>query len=160
MRLVRIYNQRMEKVAVHVRAEPGRFSTHASHIASEKISIVERGAGALLRRASLIGPHTSRWAAAMMEARGVQGLRVLQGLLSMAGRHRTESIEEACELALTHGAFRLRALRVAIKRSGRQQTLPFAQEHPLIRPLEHYGRLMTVSLREDVTTKERGGRDE
>ena len=29
LRLVRIFNGRMEQIAVHVRQEPGRFSTHA-----------------------------------------------------------------------------------------------------------------------------------
>ena len=93
VRLVRIYNLRMQQIALHVRAEPGRFRTDAAHIASEKISIVEHGAGALLKRASLIGPHTRHWAEATLQARGIQGVRVLQGLLSMAGKHRADQIE-------------------------------------------------------------------
>ena len=44
-RLVRVFNQRLEQIAVHVRHEPGRFSTQAAHIAPEKISGVERGRG-------------------------------------------------------------------------------------------------------------------
>ena len=48
-RLVRIFNMRMDEIAVHVRREPGRFSTATEHIASEKISTAARGAGALLR---------------------------------------------------------------------------------------------------------------
>jgi len=43
-RMVRVFNDRMEQVAVHARHEPGRFSTQSVHIASEKISGVERGA--------------------------------------------------------------------------------------------------------------------
>ena len=42
-RLVRIFNHRLEQIAVHARHEPGRFSTHGQHIAAEKISGVERG---------------------------------------------------------------------------------------------------------------------
>ena len=65
---------------MHVKREPRRFSTDPAHIASEKISRVERGAGWLLKRAVLIGDHTGRWAKAVLEARGIQGVRVLHGL--------------------------------------------------------------------------------
>ena len=58
LRLVRIFNSRMEQIAVHVRQEPGRFSTRRTHIATEKRSGVERGAVYLLGRARLIGEHT------------------------------------------------------------------------------------------------------
>jgi transposase len=34
-RLVRIFNQRFQQIAVHVRHEQGRFSTHAQHLAPE-----------------------------------------------------------------------------------------------------------------------------
>ena len=55
-RLVRIFNERMEQIAVHVKQEPGRFSTQPQHIAAEKISGVERGAAWLLGRVRRIGP--------------------------------------------------------------------------------------------------------
>lgn len=151
VRLVRIFNTRMEQIALHVRREPGRFSTAPEHIASEKISTVERGAGWLLKRASLIGPQTLRWAEAMLQARGIQGLRVLQGLLSMAGKHKAEAIEKACELALTHSAFRLRQLRALMERPHRQQRLAFVDKHPLIRPMAHYGRIIQVRFRPEQT---------
>ena len=149
LRLVRICNGRMEQIALHVRAEPGRFRTAPEHIASEKISAVERGAGALLKRASLLGHHTRRWAESMLQARGIQGVRVLQGLLAMAGRYRADQIERACELALTHEAFRLKELRALMHEPLRQTRLSFAQEHPLIRPMEHYGRIVRVEFRPD-----------
>jgi hypothetical protein len=47
VRLVRIFNQRFEQIAVHVRHEQGRFSTHPQHLAPEKISGLERGAAYL-----------------------------------------------------------------------------------------------------------------
>ena len=53
LRLVRIFNGRMEQIAVHVRQEPGRFSTQDRHIAAEKRSGVERGAVYLLGRVRL-----------------------------------------------------------------------------------------------------------
>ena len=49
-RLVRVFNDRWEQVAVHAKAEPGRFRTAAEHIPKEKVSAVERGTDALLRQ--------------------------------------------------------------------------------------------------------------
>ena len=108
---VRLFNRRMEQVAFHVQQEPGRFSTQNQHIASEKISGVERGIAWPLRRAALLGPHSQRWAEAMLHDRGVEGARVLDGLLSLANRHENQQIEAACELAQSHGAYRLRVIQ-------------------------------------------------
>ena len=86
-RLVRVFNDRWEQVAVHAKAEPGRFRTAAEHIPKEKVSAVERGTGRLAAtggdrwaehaamgrgdhpgpwrrgRARAGGPETSRWQA-------------------------------------------------------------------------------------------------
>ena len=51
-----------------------------------------------------------RWVEAMIAARGIEGVRVLQGLLSLTNKRPSESIEEACEVALTYGAWRLRMI--------------------------------------------------
>jgi len=48
---VRIFDHRMQQIAIHVKREPGRFATEPSHIASQKISGVERGAAWLLDKA-------------------------------------------------------------------------------------------------------------
>jgi transposase len=146
-RVVRIYNRRMEQIALHVKREPGRFSTQPRHIASEKISGAERGTAQLLRKASLIGPQAERWAQAMLKERGIQGVRVLLGLISLTGRHREECIEQACAIAVTHRAFRLRAIRELIKRQGpKQQEFEFIQEHPIIRSLADYERLVQTAF--------------
>ena len=93
-RMVRVFNDRMDQIAVHPKHEPGRFSTDRRHIASEKITGVERGASWLLGRVRLIGPHSARWAEATIQARGVQGMRVVQGLLSLTHRHDWAAIEQ------------------------------------------------------------------
>ena len=80
-RLVRIFNERWEQIALHVEREPGRFSTQGQHLAAEKISGVERGAAWLLSKVRRLGPQSSRWAEAMIATRGIEGVRVLQGLL-------------------------------------------------------------------------------
>jgi transposase len=147
LRLVRIFNSRMEQIAVHVRQEPGRFSTQGQHIAPEKRSGVERGAVWYLSRARLIGQHTARWAEAMIQTRGIEGVRVLQGLWALTKRHDAEAIERACEVAFSHDAYRLRTLRELLKRDGpKQETFAFLDEHPIIRPLSDYGKLVATSL--------------
>lgn len=151
-RLVRIFNDQMQAIALHVRHTQGRFSTLDEHLAREKISGLERGAAYLLSKACLIGPHTRQWAEAMLDARGIEGTRVLLGLLSLTKRHTTAALENACEIALSHGAFRLRTIRALLKRhEGKQQTFAFLEEHPIIRPLEDYARVVAAALERQAT---------
>lgn len=155
-RLVRIFNQRFEQIAVHVRHEPGRFSTHAQHLAPEKINGLERGAGYLLTKVRGIGPHSHQWAEAMLHARGIEGTRVLQGLLSLTRRHPSPALEKACEIALSHGAFQLRTLRQLIGRQAQPQTmLPFLDEHPIIRPLADYAGVVAAALARKADSESR-----
>jgi hypothetical protein len=141
--IVRIFNQRLEQIALHVQQEPGRFSTHDQHLAAAKISGVERGAAWLLTKVGRIGPQARQWAQAMLEARGIEGVRVLQGLISLAQRHASDALEKACATALTYGAYRLRTLRELLERqTPAQALLSFLDEHAIIRPLAEYGELI------------------
>jgi transposase len=150
-RLVRVFNDKQEQIAVHVRHEPGRFSTQSQHIAGAKISGVERGAAWLLGQVRRLGPHSLRWAEAMIAARGVEGVRVLQGLLNLAHRHPCDAIEHACDIALSYGAWRLRTLRALLERQApRQEQLPFLDEHTLIRPLSDYGQFVHDAFQKEV----------
>jgi hypothetical protein len=139
-RLVRIYNSRMEQLAVHVRQSPGKFSTHPAHIVSEKISGVERGAAYWLEKVAVLGPQTRDWSAAMLKARGVEGVRVMMGLWQLTDKHSFAQVERACELALGFGVWRLKSIRqlIAHPDADAQQTFPFLDEHPVIRPLSTY----------------------
>ncbi len=141
-RIVRIYNERFEQIALHAKADPGRRRTDMNHISSRKISAVERGADYLLRKIECIGEHSERWSKAMLIERGIEGIRVLQGLISLANKHRAKDLERACEIALRQGCFRLRPLRHLLKRGSQQQELPFMQDHPVIRDLAEYGQWM------------------
>ena len=154
-RTVRVFSQRMVQIAIHAQRQPGQFSTQGAHIAPRKISGMEKGTAWLLRQVSLIGEHSERWAAAMMLERGIAGIRVLQGLIHMANRHDSDSIERACQVALTHRAFRLRAIRELIKRGGNQQEqFEFLQEHEIIRDLSSYGHIVRASLRQEPAVPE------
>jgi transposase len=142
-RIVRIFDDRMQPITEHARVEPGRFSTHDRHISSRKISGVERGAAWLLSRVSLIGPESCRWGESLLAHRGIEGVRVLQGLVSLTNRHPAETIETACAIAHSHGAYRLRDVRALIQRTAApQQQFEFAEEHPIIRSLSEYGELV------------------
>jgi transposase len=141
-RLVRIFDTQMRQITEHVRVEPGRFSTHSQHISSRKISGIERGAAWMLSKVSLVGPCSSRWAEAMLARRGIEGVRVLQGLMSLTHRWPGDAVEKACEIAHSHGAYRLRDVRALINRQSAKQTqFAFAEEHPIIRSLSEYGEL-------------------
>lgn len=149
-RLVRIFNDRWEQLAVHAKAEPGRFRTAGEHIPQEKISAVERGTDALLRQIATIGPHTRQWAEATTQARGVEAVRVLVGLKHLAGKHACQALEEACRLALAHGAYRLRTIRQLLQRQApEQRQFEFLQEHPVIRPLSDYSLASLLQFRKD-----------
>lgn len=146
-RVVRVFNHRWEPIALHVRHERGRFSTHEAHLHPHKINGLERGAAYLLGRAKRIGPKTHAWAEAMLVARGIQGTRVLQGLLSLDLKHPHETLEKACETALSYGAFRLNTVRQLLARSApRQEPLPLLDEHPIIRPLDDYAQIVARAI--------------
>jgi transposase len=149
-RLVRIYTHRMEPIAVHVRHEPGRFSTQTPHLAAEKISGVERGVAWLLGRTRRIGPQAGRWAESVVRARGIESARVLMGLLSLAERYTVDAVERSCGAALTYGDLRLRTLRALIRRAPHpQEQLLLLTEHPIIRSLSDYGDLVRASFRKE-----------
>jgi len=153
-RLVRIFSERMETIATHVKREPGRFSTQPQHLADRKISSVERGADWLLAKIGSLGPQCSGWAQAVMHERGVEGVRVLQGLLALAGRHAVADLERACAIATSHGAYHLRTVRVLLTRhdASRQEPLPFLEEHPLIRDLSAYGQFVHDTCDKEVSS--------
>jgi transposase len=151
-RLVRIFDQHLQSIAVHVKKEPGGFSTQRDHLAAEKISKVESGVVWLLRQVRRIGPGAKEWAQAMLQARGIEGVRVLQGLLHLAERHPWQVLDEACATALSHISYRLRTIRELLKRhSPRQEVFDFMHEHALIRPLGDYAQFVHEALHKEVT---------
>lgn len=150
-RLVRIFNQRREQIALHTRHEPGKFATDAAHIHAHKRVLIERGADWLLDRARLLGPYSGTWAEQMFKTRGPQTLRVLHGLLALAEKHPVAQLEGACRQAVEHGAWRLRDLRALLDRAPVQQ-LTFLEKHPLIRDLEAYGKIVPVCFAPNTET--------
>jgi transposase len=142
-RLVRIYNLRREQIALHTRAEPGKFSTDTAHIHDHKRALIERGADWLLDRCRLIGKYSGTWAEQMFKQRGPYSIRTLHGLLALAEKHPVAQLERSCQQAIEYGAWRLRDLRALLERAPAEQ-LTFLEKHPLIRDLEAYGNIVPV----------------
>lgn len=137
-RLIRLYNQRFAPIAVHVRAEPGRFATDDAHIHSHKRVIIERGAAYMLERCQLLGAQCGAWAQGLMAQRGPEGLRTLQGLLALAREHPIADLERACGRAVHLGLWRLKEVRRLVQCGEQVVQVDFLQAHPLIRDLRHY----------------------
>ncbi len=150
-RLVRILNDRMETICTHATQSKGKFSTLPEHIASEKISPVERGTEWLLNKVSYIGPNTKNWSHGLVATRGVEAVRVLHGLLNLSRNYPSEILERACGTAHSYGAYRLAAIRKLIEHSAPQQgEFEFLDEHPIIRNLSDYGDVVRVDFRKEA----------
>jgi hypothetical protein len=66
---------------------------------------------------------------------------VLVGLKALTHKHDAQALENACEMALSYGAYRLRTIRQLLKRNAHregQQQFEFIEHHPVIRPLSDY----------------------
>lgn len=74
----------------------------------------------------------------MYQNRGVEGMRVMQGLLNLADTHSPKALNAACRQAAELTSWRLRDLKALLEQSSTQSILPFLQEHPVIRPLSDY----------------------
>ena len=151
-RLVRLFNEKWEQVAVHARAEPGRFRTDSNHIPKKRVSCIERGANVLLKQLAIVGPSVKDWSEAMLQARGVEGIRVLQGLKALASKHDATALNKACETAMTYGALRLKSIRTLLKSTSEvksQEQFSFLEEHPVIRPLSDYSLESLSQFRKD-----------
>jgi len=152
---VRLFDEQLKQVAIHARREPGQFATAASHIAPAKRSGLERGAASWLASVHRIGAHAGEWGQAVLQQRGVPGTRVLMGLVSLTGTYSAQTIDRACRVAVSHGAYHLQVIRKLLKRSepvAEQQMLPFIDEHEVIRPLSEYGKLVETAFDQTQVT--------
>jgi len=117
-RLLRINDDRWQPLYTYALTTAGKFCSCPGAIPREKKSAVERGEEATLKQVARIGTRTRDWSHAMVQARGVEGPRVMEGLRALAHRHEASAIERACELALASGSYRLRTIREVLKRDG------------------------------------------
>lgn len=150
-RLVRVLNNRMEVICTHATQTQGKFSTLPEHIASEKISPVERGTEWLLEKVQIVGPNTRNWSHGLVATRGVEAVRVLHGLLNLSRKYPSAVLEQACETAHSYGEYRLATIRKLIQHSaGKQGEFEFLDQHPIIRNLSDYGDVVRVDFRKEA----------
>ena len=95
-RLVRLFNDRWEQVAVHAKTEPGRFRTDPRHIPAESLR-----RGTRHRRVVAAGrrdrPTRRQWSEAMVQARGVEGVRSAGRAQSLGEKTRLGRYDQACQ---------------------------------------------------------------
>jgi transposase len=137
-RLIRIYSLKMEAITVHPRVEPGCTHTDDAHIHPLKRRLADRGTIYLLERCQDLGPNTGAWALAMCQHRGIEGIRVLQGLLALARKTPAENIERAAAKALQRAGWRLRDVQQALAEPANVVQVDFLETHPLIRDMQAY----------------------
>lgn len=140
-RVVRIFHPvGFRMVRMHARVEPGMFATHAADIPARRISSLERGEHYLLRELKRIDHDIHAWGKAMLQTRGIAGVRVLQGLCNLARKTKTGALSSACKRALPLQMWRLAQIRRLVKEAPVecQQELQLVQSHPIIRELADY----------------------
>lgn len=137
-RLIRIYTLKMEPITVHARIEPGRSRTEDAHIHPLKRRLADRGSVYLLERCQAIGPCAGAWTLAMCQHRGIEAVRVMQGLLSLARKTPAEQLERAASKALQRAGWRLSEIKQALAEPANVVQVDFLEAHPLIRQMDAY----------------------
>ncbi len=137
-RLIRVYTLKMASIAVHTRAEPGRSASEAAHIHPLKRRIADHGVAHLVARCQQLGPCAGAWAQAMYKHRGLEGVRVLQGLLALARQAPLDQLELAAGKALQRAGWRLRDVKAALHEPSNVVQIDFLETHPLIRDMNAY----------------------
>jgi hypothetical protein len=135
-RCVRIFNERMEQVAMHTRIEAGKFSRSlgAGGLSAPVLSSCRYW----ISRAGVLGEQCGGWAQAAFDNRGPESLRAIMGLCALIKRHSATALNTACAKALKNGTYRLKDVRRLLGQKVEQASFGFAETHPLIRDLKTY----------------------
>lgn len=149
-RTVRVFNQRREQIALHPRLEPGQFSAPEQQSSRGRLCRVAQNRSYYQRQADRLGPACAAWAAQVLAQRGPLGIRLLQGLLSLAKQHTPQTINAACERALSYGTLRLADVRRLLAAPDRQQDFALLETHPLIRDPNEYGRFLAEHIQQQL----------
>ena len=139
-RCVRVFNERLEQVALHTRLEAGKFSRTLG--AAGLNGPVLSSCRYWVSRAAVLGEPCGQWAQGALDRRGPEALRSIMGLCSLIKTHSASVLNAACTKALQSGTYRLKDLRRLIGEQTEQTTFGFAQSHPLIRDLKTYADFM------------------
>ncbi|MFY9986337.1 MAG: IS21 family transposase [Chthoniobacterales bacterium] len=135
-RCVRIFNERMEQVAMHTRIAAGKFSRSLG--AGGWNAPVQSSCRYWINRAAVMGESCGDWARAACNARGPESLRAIMGLCELIKKHSAVALNTACAKAIKSGTYRLKDVRRLMGEQPQQTDFGFAESHPLIRDLKTY----------------------
>lgn len=139
-RMVHIFTDAMEQVAVHARLEAGQF-TKVLGCGGTPRSVAEN-LDHWEGRAAKIGPEAALWARGLILRRKQAGLRVLMGLIhQLKPRYGAAALDRACAQARLHGQYRLADLKDWLERPAEQESFSFLSEHELIREMDAYAQI-------------------
>lgn len=148
-RIVRILDRRMNLLITHVKLEPGKFTQVLG--CGGRTESMGKNLAWWQARLRPIGSGCSKWVKEVIDQRGVQALRLLQGLESLSRKYPSDLLNTACERASETGKWRLSDIHALLQQ---QEPLPvpsFIDEHALIRPMEQYGRLVPFITEKNTT---------
>jgi transposase len=135
-RCVRVFNERLEQVALHTRLEAGQFS-HTLGVCGVSGSVLS-SCRYWVSRAAVLGEPCGHWAKGALERRGPEALRSIMGLCNLIKNHSPTALNTACTKALQRGTYRFKDLRRLLGEQTETTPFDFAQSHPLIRDLKTY----------------------
>jgi len=142
-RMMEIFHQG-QPVAVHARNyRQGRFSTQREHMPSNHQFMADLDAEGLIRRASKIGPQTTKLIKATLKSRRYpeQAYRTCLGILNFAQKYDVQMLEKACQAVYEIKAFSYQAVKQELNLLYKQaeptmiKTLP---THKNIRGADYY----------------------
>jgi len=140
-RMVAIFHKGRQ-VAIHPRSRTaGRFSTRPEHMPSNHRFVLEVNVDWLLKQAREIGPQTTQYLTALLQARTFpeQAYRSCQGVLSLARKYPRALLESACQRLQTAHLWSYRDLKSELEALARQtQSDPSPTAHENIRGETYY----------------------
>ena len=150
-RCLRIFNERLEQVAMHTRIEPGKFSRCLS--ARGQSAPVGASCRYWVSRAATFGDQCGQWAQAAIDARGPEALRSLMAFAGLIKTHSATALDAACGKALQAGTCRIKDVKRFLgDHHAEQSSFGFVQTHPLIRELSVYSDFVTNNTQPQPTT--------
>ena len=135
-KMVRIFDQKMERIATHTRLEKGMFSKVLGVEGCR--GSVEESVRYYRNRVIGMGEHTLRWADTLIAKCSDTALRRLQGLLGLKKKYTKAQINEAARKANIHGQHTLKELRLWLCNPQDQEIFSFLEQHELIRNPQSY----------------------
>ena len=151
-RCVRIFNERVEQVAMHTRLEPGKFSRCLG--ARGQSAPVGASCRYWVSRAAVLGDQCGQWAQAAIDARGPEALRSLMALAGLIKTHSAAALDAACGKAIITGTCRIKDVKRFLGDHAEQSRFEFAKTHPLIRELSVYADFITSNTSNTSNTSQ------